>query len=135
MAGGPLDDDIRELDGATNGFVVADAIRPSDESIAVGRDPPGDRRAGLVREWADGGGWGERLGHEVEADLGEADVECGVVDATPRPVDQPDLVAPDEHVAGPKVTVDESQAFWSRRPVGVEPVDRACNCRLIGEVG
>jgi hypothetical protein len=134
-ARGSLGDDISEFDGAAQGLVVANPVGTSDELIAVRGNSCGDRPTGESSELSDRTRWRERLGHESEADLGEADIESRIIDATPGPVDQPNPTVPHEHVAGPQVTMNEAQPFRRRWPVVVQPVDHTRERRLLGKRG
>jgi len=133
--GSSLGDDISEFDGAAQGLVVANPVGTTDELIAVRGNSCGDRPTGESSELSDWRRWREGLGHEGEADLGEADIESRIIDATPGPVDQPNPTVPHEHVAGPQVTMNEAQPFRRRWTVVVEPVDHTRERRLLGERG
>jgi hypothetical protein len=84
-----------------------DSLGTADERIAVRGDASSDRPSDQLREVTNRRWWRERFGHESEADFGEAHVEGRIVDTAPRPVNQADLAAVDEHVGGPQIAVNQ----------------------------
>src|SRR5205814_6953750 len=84
-------DDVCELDGTAKRFVVAHPVRATDEIVTASRDPIGDRAAGKSAQHVDRWWRRERLGHQGEAALREADVERGIVNAASSPVNEANL--------------------------------------------
>ncbi len=131
---GPSDrDDVRELEGAPQCLVVTGTGGAAHEWIALRRDPCSDRRAGQVDQAGDRRRGRKRLGHEGKANLGEANVECWIIEAASGPVDELNMLVVDEGVPWPEVAVDEGPTWRGARLVLVEPVDDARERGLVGK--